>query len=72
MDAPEVLDAAEGIFDQMAFSVALSVIDDPSFPVDASRNDRNDAALAQFLPDCVGVVALVSEQPSCSGQSVEE
>lgn len=72
MDAPEVLDAAEGILDQMALSVALLVIDDLSLPVDASWHDGNYAALAKLSSDRVGVVALVGQQPPGACQSVEE
>lgn len=51
VNAPEVLDAAECILDQVALAIGPLVVDDFAFPVDAPRNDRNEAAQAKLLAD---------------------
>lgn len=71
MDAREVLDAAEGIFDEMAVPVASFVLDGFVLPVDTPRNDRDDAVAAQICPDSIGVIALVSLQIARSLEFVE-
>lgn len=62
VDAPEVLDAAESVFDEMPIPITPFVIDDFALPVDTPRNDRDDAVAAQVCPDSIGVIALVSQQ----------
>ena len=62
MDAPEVLDAADGIFDEMAVPVASFDLDGFALPIDTPRNDRDDAVAAQICPDSIGVIVLVSQQ----------
>lgn len=60
-DAPEVLEAAEGILDQMAVAVSLFVIGNGPLPVAASRNDRDDRDTAEHLAQRVGIIALVGQ-----------
>lgn len=72
VDTPEVLDAAESVFDEMAVSIAPFVIDDLSLAADAARNDRNDAVAAQVCPNGIGVIALVSQQVARALDPVEQ
>jgi hypothetical protein len=60
-DAPEVLEAAEGFFDEVTALVALGVVANDALAIRAAGNDRDDCALAQMFPQAVGIVSFVSE-----------
>lgn len=61
-NAPPILDAAEGVLDQMPVTIAGLVIDDLALATDPAGNDWDDAGLAQVFADGVGVIALVCEK----------
>ena len=44
-DTAEVFETAEGVFDQVAASVAVLVVADDSFPVAPPRNDGNGSGV---------------------------
>ena len=67
-DAAEVLDATEGVFDQVAVSVSPRVTGDGALSVAASRNDGHDRDAAQRI----GVISLVGEDVAGSGQICEQ
>ena len=71
-DAAEVLDATEGVFDQVAVSVSPRVIGDGALSVAASRNDGHDRDAAQHLAQRIGVISLVGEDVAGSGQICEQ
>lgn len=60
-DPSKVLQAAEGVFDEMAALIAQLVISDVLLAVRATGNDRHDCRLAQMLSQLVGIIALISE-----------
>ena len=71
-NATEILDPAEGIFDEMAAAVTLLIVSDCAFAVAATGNDGAGAKVAQGLAQAVGIVALVAEQVSHTPRAFEQ
>lgn len=61
-DAPEILEAAECIFDEMAVAVSRFVEPDLFLAVAASGDDRPGLLAPQARAKCVAVIALVGDQ----------
>ena len=71
-DAPEVLDAAEGILDPMTLSVAPFVIADLAFAIGAARNDGNRPLGAQGCAQFVCIIALVGDEVAHRAKPFDE
>ena len=61
-DAPEVLDAAKGVFDQMPVPVAPFVVMDFAFPVRAAGDDGDGSPAAQGRAQGIGIIPLIGDQ----------
>jgi hypothetical protein len=71
-DAPQVLDAAEGVFHEMAVAVSGLVVDGFALSVDAAQDDRDFSLLAQAFPDHGGVIALIGDEVARAGRAVKQ
>ncbi len=71
-DASEVLEAAEGVLDEVAFTVAVLVEDDGLLAIGPAGDHRLGAVLAEILAQVVGVVALVAEEVFDAGQGFDQ
>ena len=63
-DAAEILEAAEGVFDQMTLLVAGFVVSDFAFAIGPARDHRNGSGFAKAFAQGVGVIAFVGDQIS--------
>lgn len=61
-DAAELLEAAEGVLDEVVSGVALLVIADGAFAVAPAGDDGRGAGIPSQAAQTVGVVAFVAEQ----------
>ena len=61
-DAAEVLQAAEGVLDQVATPVSLPIVTDRAVAVATTGDDRDGSGLTQRAAQAVRVIALVAEQ----------
>jgi hypothetical protein len=70
--APEVLEPAEGVFDQVAIPISILVVDDLLLAGDAARDHRYGSGLAYRPAYGVGVVALVGQNIAGCASASEE
>lgn len=71
-DTAEVLETAEGVLDQVAATVPVLVVADGAFAVASTGDDRNGSSVAKRAAQQVGIIALVGEQVSHAGCSLEQ
>ena len=71
-DAPEVLEAAEGVLDEVSCAIALLVVADRAFAVAPARNDGCRPGVAERAAQSIGVIALVGQHVAHAPGPLEE
>lgn len=68
----KVLEAAEGVLDQVATLVAFAVIADRALAARSSGDDGHGPGLAQRAPERVSIIAFVAENVASAAHAGEQ
>jgi hypothetical protein len=69
VDAAEVLEAAEGVLDEVSAAITFLIVADGALAAAPAGDDGNGASVAERAPQPVGIVALspsTSLLPECA------
>src|SRR5260370_20724966 len=61
VDAAEVLEAAEGVLDEVSAAITFLIVADGALAAAAAGDDGNGASVAERAPQLVGIVAFVGQ-----------
>lgn len=71
-DMAEVLQAAEGVLNQLRFAISLCVVANGALAVAALGHDGGHACLTERTVQAVGIVAFVTEQVPHASRTFEK